>query len=445
MNRRVGSHKFGRWVAMITVGASLAVMPEAGNLAEAQTTASQELSDWLQQPTLTGNWDGVRTSLAQDGFTFYGQMQQQFGGVPSGGRAQGFDYDQQVIVGTKMDLQKLLGINGAIFHLEVTDRAGRNVGSDYVGSKIEPFNQYGAGENFRLSNMSYEQNLFDKRLNLLIGYYPDGNEFANSGPVLCAFMTNGLCGHPLSLNEDSPGEMNSPGAQWGARVKAYITPSLYNMTGVYEVNPSLTGTDYNGFKLGLVNSTGVIIFEEIGKTVSLGSAGLVGHYKVGGYYDTSTVPDIANSALNVTGRYGGYLLVDQMVYSFAPATLRGIVLFAQATRDDKRTSLVSSYYDAGIILRGMAASRPQDTLGFAWITNNVNKRALDEEAQVLEQQGDTTGLYTAEQVLEMDYNFQVGPWFSIHPTVQYWIDPGALTFKHYQNAWLFGLQTTYNF
>ena len=62
----------------------------------------------------------------------------------------------------------------------VTDRAGRNVGSDYVGSKIEPLNDFGAGENFRLSNMSLEQNLFNKRVNILIGYYPDGNEFANS-------------------------------------------------------------------------------------------------------------------------------------------------------------------------------------------------------------------------------------------------------------------------
>jgi len=80
---------------------------------------------------------------------------------PSGGREQGVDYDQQAVVQADFNLQKLVGWDGALFHLGVTDRAGRNVGSDYVGSKIEPLNDYGAGENFKLSNMSLEQNLFD--------------------------------------------------------------------------------------------------------------------------------------------------------------------------------------------------------------------------------------------------------------------------------------------
>jgi carbohydrate-selective porin OprB len=48
-------------------------------------------------------------------------------------------------------------------------------------------------------------------------------------------------------------------------------------------------------------------------------------------------------------------------------------------------------------------------------------------------------------VVEMDYNYQVGPWLSLHPTVQYWIDPGATTFKQFPNAWLFGGQVTVNF
>ena len=107
---------------------------------------------------MTGNWGGVRTNLADEGITFIGQLQSQFAGVPSGGREQGVDYDQQAFVQADVNLQKLIGWNGALFHLGVTDRAGRNVATDYVGSKIEPLNDYGAGENFRLSNMSLEQN-----------------------------------------------------------------------------------------------------------------------------------------------------------------------------------------------------------------------------------------------------------------------------------------------
>ena len=87
--------------------------------------------------------------------------------------------------------------------------------------------------------------MFDKRVNILIGYYPDGNEFANSGALLCSFLANGFCGHPNSLGVNSSGEQNYPAAQWGGRIKAWITPSLYNSVGIYDNNPSLQGTDYN--------------------------------------------------------------------------------------------------------------------------------------------------------------------------------------------------------
>jgi porin len=407
---------------------------------------AQSLSDWLAQPTMTGDWGGVRTNLANEGVNFTGQLQSQFAGVPSGGRKQGVDYDQQAILQADFDLQKLFGWDGALFHLGVTDRAGRNVGTDYVGSKIEPLNDYGAGENFRLSNMSLEQNLFNKRINILIGYYPDGNEFANSGALLCAFLVNGFCGHPNSTSANSSGEQNAPGAQWGGRIKAFITPSFYNSVGVYEVNPSLQGTDYNGFQLSTVNATGAIIFDEFGLTGYVGPDGLVGHYKIGGYHDTSTVADVANSKVEVSGRYTGYLLLDQMVYSFQPGTPRGIIVFGDATISDQKTALEESYFDTGVIFRGMMASRPADTLAFGWIIANTNTRALNAlDAALAKEHAPNPGYYTAEQVVEMDYNYQVGPWLSLHPTVQYWIDPGALTYKQYKNAWLFGGQVTVNF
>jgi porin len=426
----------------------------------ANAAQGESINTWYQQQMLngvggstvpgengiTGDWDGERTSLAERGIKFSSQLQMQVAGVPSGGRGQGTDYDQQFTVQMDADLQKLVGWDGALFHLAVTDRAGRNVGTDYVGSKIEPLNDYGAGENFRLSNMSLEQNLFNKRVNILIGYYPDGNEFANSGALLCSFLVNGFCGHPNALSADSSGEQNSPGAQWGGRVKVFATPNLYEAVGVYDVNPSLQGTDDNGFKLGFVNSTGAIVFNEIGYTSHIGPAKMIGHFKIGGYYDTSTVADIANAKVNVAGRYGGYLLADQMIYSFQPGTARGWIVFGDMTLNDKKTSPEESYFDTGTIFRGILPSRPADTLAFGWIIANANTRKLNQLNAALNKAGDSDpGYFTAEQVVELDYNYYVGPWVTLHPTVQYWIDPGAITNKQYANAWLLGGQVTINF
>ena len=177
----------------------------------------------------------------------------------------------------------------------------------------------------------------------------------------------------------------------------------------------------------------------------MGADNLVGHYKIGGYYDTSTVAGTANAKELYTGRYGGYLLMDQMIYSFQPNTPRGIIAFFDATVNDKRTSAEQSYFDAGLILKGFLASRPVDTLALGWIKNNANSNAI--KAFMKAHPADDT-LFTAEQVIELDYNYQVSPWFSVHPTVQYWINPGAITAnsaKEFPNAWLYGVQTTINF
>ena len=436
--------KNGSLVAAPIAASLLSVFSFLPSVAYGQST-SNWVSDWMNQPTMTGDWGGERTSLAQEGVSFTGQLQSQWADVPVGGREQGDDYDQQAILGADFNLQKLLGLNGALFHLYISDRAGRNIASDKVGSTIQPLNDFGSGENFRLSIMSYEQNLFNKRVNILVGFYPDGTEFVNSGAVLCAFVSNGLCSHPNSLGHDTSGQSNFPGAQWGGRVKFFVTPSLYESVGVFDVNPQLTSGDNQGFNLSLNHSTGAIIYNEIGKTTHLGADNLVGHYKIGGYYDTSTVAGTANAKELYTGRYGGYLLMDQMIYSFQPNTPRGIIAFFDATVNDKRTSAEQSYFDAGLILKGFLASRPVDTLALGWIKNNANSNAI--KAFMKAHPADDT-LFTAEQVIELDYNYQVSPWFSVHPTVQYWINPGAITAnsaKEFPNAWLYGVQTTINF
>jgi hypothetical protein len=102
------------------------------------------------------------------------------------------------------------------------------------------------------------------------------------------------------------------------------------------VNPSYN-LHNNGLKFSLQGSTGVLFAQEFGKTVQLGAASMPGHYKIGGYYDTSEAPSVTNAQLIFAGRYGGYLLADQMVRSFQPGTDRGLIVSANAAVSDKRT------------------------------------------------------------------------------------------------------------
>lgn len=221
----------------IPIGTAILTVPAH----DARATALLPLTG---QPTMTGDWGGVRTSLVNTGIDFHLAYLGQIGSNVAGGKARGTDYTGQVTLGADWDLQKLFGgPAGGIVHSYVEDRAGRSVSADYTGSTFEEDGFYGSGENFRLMELAYEQNLFNKRLNVLVGYSVLGFEFDFS-PVLCNanFLANGLCGHPQFLATDT-GFQIGPQADWGGRVRFYPIPSLYIATGAYEVNPEYSNNN----------------------------------------------------------------------------------------------------------------------------------------------------------------------------------------------------------
>jgi porin len=413
----------------------LCVVPVRAQAQSAMTQAHSAVP-WYEQKTMTGDWGGARTSLEDAGIDFHISLLGQAGAVVAGGKREGNDYAQQVTAGADFDLGKLVGDQGGTFRFYVNDRVGRNLSGDFTGSKLEQLGVYGAGENFRLLNASYEQKWFGDRLDTMVGYYSLGNEFGST-PLLCDFLSNGFCAHDQSLPNDS-GWLDGPTASWGGRVKYSIDPSLYIETGIFESNPLLVSHSNYGWHLGFQGATGSIVPVEIGKTIKFGNSNLVGHYKIGGYYDDSEVADAEYGSKKMRrGRYGGYILADQMVYAFDSSGKRGVIAFAQATINDKRTALIDSYFTAGVIVQGPFASRPMDNIAFGWVKANVNTRKLNAEYAVLAKAGDTGfALEPAEEDFELDYNFQVTPWLKLTPDVQYSLNPGAFSYKRYQDAWI---------
>jgi len=189
------------------------------------------------------------------------------------------------------------------------------------------------------------------------------------------------------------GEQNNPAAQWGGRNQNFYYPSLYEAAGVYDVNPSLQSADDNGFKLGTVNSTGAIIFNEIGLTAHVGPEGLVGHYKIGGYHDTSNLADIGDSKIEVNGTYTAICWWTRWFIVLSPAPLE--VLSRLATqRSVLRNSCRRKLFRYRRNLYGILASRPHDTLALGWIMQTSIQIKLNEEDAALEKAGALTLAYT---------------------------------------------------
>ncbi len=391
----------------------------------------------MTQPTLTGDWGGLRTKLAQEGFNFRASYIGEYAYSFSGGKRIGGDYAQQLAVGADVDMGKLAGLTGGTVHISFNLREGRSTTADYIGNKIAVQEIYGDGNNFRFAELSYQQALFDDAVDLKGGFFVMGDDFARTG-ILCDFENDAFCAHPTSLPSDS-GWSDYPAGKWGARVKLNFPGDMYAETGVFEVNPTYADHD-NGFKLSLQGSTGVLVPIEFGKTVKFGSAGLVGHYKIGAYYDSSQAPDVTNSSITYTGRYGFYALADQMLWSFEPGTDRGLIAVANVTVSDKRTSSIPTFFTLALVAQGPFAARPHDFIALGYVRDYVNSNVINKENALLESSGvSNPNLALGEHILELAYGLQATPWLQINPNVQFVGNPGAFSFKHVPDAWVVGV------
>ncbi len=397
------------------------------------------LYQWLNQKTMTGDWGGLRTSLVDDGIKFRGSYNNEFADVMSGGERQGNGESQQFAYGVDVDLGKLVGLNGTIFHLTFNSRQGRSASADFIGNKLAVQENYGAGETTRITEVSVEQALDGNFVSLKGGFYPMGNDFAGTS-LLCDFQNVGFCAHPQNL-PNSSGWSDNPTGKWGGRVKFNISPVLYTEAGVYDVNPTY-GQPGNGLKMSTNGSTGALIVLETGYTTALGMAQLPGHYKIGAYYDTSEVKDAAIPGQFDNGRYGMYVLVDQMLCSFDGTPKRGLVALGQFSTSDRRTAVFKQTIGAELIALGPFDVRPSDFIDIGYLRAGINERTINAEyAKLAAENINEGGLSQGENLIEVGYGLAATPWLTIQPNLQYVINPGAFAYKHYPNAWVFGLKT----
>jgi porin len=341
-------------------------------------------------------------------------------------------------------LGKLVKWKGANFHFNIDDRHGTSTSVQDIGNnKMNVQEIYGAGENRRFSELSFDQHLAKDFIVLKAGWYVIGNDYASTG-LLCDLQNLAFCAHPQSLPGDAAWT-DWPTAEWGFRVQLNLLRNLYLRTGIYEGNTSYKAAK-NGMKFSFNGATGAVFPAEFGYTSSLGAKKLAGHYKLGAYFDTSRAKDQADPSQQHDGRYGGWLMIDQEVLSFEPGTPRGLYLDFQQTLGDRRTAPMTSWETAAAVAQGPFNSRKDDFISFGYARTGVNPGGLKYEAATLSAKGITNfPLASGEAVFEEGYGVMVTRWWLIHPNFQYVVDPGAFTYTHIPNPWVFGVQTKVTF
>ncbi len=407
---------------------------------------AQAADDLYTGKSMTGDWDGKRSEWAANGVSFRGGFITEAMGVVDGGLDHSARNAFQTQVGVDLDMGKLTDYWGdARFHLTVNDRRGRSTSGELAGNDYMPIQEIYSDQFTRLTELSYDQNFFTGRLNWKAGYYVMGNDFGIN-QIMTNFVNAALCAHPISLSTSS-GWTNWPRPRWATHVTMHPTQEVTVRAGMVLVNTNYN-LEKNRWSLHEKGTTGHLYPVEVEWAPGTADRGhYPGHYKIGYYYDTSDKQMIGSrNDQTARRREGGYVMTDQKLTN--NAVNGGLSVFAQYTEQSQQTSVMHRWVSAGMVYQGVFHSRPQDRVALGYVRASINRHLLEQQLQQ-QAQGLITDtdweLNQAEELWELAYTFQVKPWLSLRPDVQYITNPGTFRYRNTDNVLTLGLQAKVNF
>jgi len=402
---------------------------------------TQSLSIW-HQPTLTGDWGGVRDNLLNHGVAITPTWIGEAFGNPSGGAGKGFTSDGLINVALDLDLDRMSDspiFDNTLIHANAMYIYGAGLSQYYVGdfsntSNIAFYNSV------RLQELWIAKSFWQQRVNVKVGNIAVDTEFFQSATA--SLFINGTFGAFTFIGANVPNSPVYPLASPGVRIQFLPTSNFYVMAGVFgqDLNSDPTTNNQNGIRFGLNENSGMLIMSEAGYLVnqSPNDRGLQGTYRLGSFVHTENSQTFASQAdfANGTGdlksggaNYGVYGVMDQQIYAHGA---EGISMFVRAGGAPSNTNFVDYYVDGGFNFTGFVPGRDLDVAGIAIARSHVSSDFSDSQID----QGELP--LTAETVIEATYKYQVAPWWSIQPDFQYIITPSGQQYSH--NATVLGLR-----
>ncbi|HKS14150.1 MAG TPA: carbohydrate porin [Pseudomonas sp.] len=396
---------------------------------------------------MTGDWDGARQTLLEQGYDLTLNYTNELGWNADGGFNQDrkVTYADDLLFGLGVDLQRTFGWEDASLQLYITNRNGEDITNQRLidprsGQLTSTQEVWGRGSIWRLAELSYRQKFLDDRLSLRAGRFGLG-EF---GEFPCDFQNLLFCGN---TGGSSTGTVwyNFPVSQWGLQLKYQLTAELAVQAAVFEQNPSLQSND-SGFKMSFSGGKGVIMPVEAIYTTAQGLRGLPAEVRLGAFVSTADADDVYMGAdgqpqpLTPEGGYerhstshGFWTVLRQQVALVGNDPDRPVELFTQAHFNQKDTSYIRSSLNVGMTIQGPFDSRPSDQLGIALGRVEVSPRFEKRQALLNAMSGigsyDDPGFIPVqdkEYSAEVFYGVQATKWLMVRPNLQYVRHPGGV-------------------
>jgi len=193
----------------------------------------------------TGDWFGQRDGLEERGIEFFGSYTADVWGNVSGGEKRGAVYTGLLELGVTLNLESLVGWQGASIHnswlwLSGKDPSETLLGDDFFGvSNIAGFNT------FRMFELWFQQSFLDDAVSIRLGQLAADEEFATS--EYAGLFLNGTFGFPLALTESFPhGGPQYPLATPGIRLELNPTEWFTFRTAAFQGDPFAEDVNRHG-------------------------------------------------------------------------------------------------------------------------------------------------------------------------------------------------------
>jgi porin len=416
----------GLWVCSLTY----AQLPQIENYS----------GDFWSRPALTGDWGGLRNTLAKKGINLDVDLVQSLQGLNAGGSLRSQDsvlyrYGGYVDYRLNVDTGKLGLWPGGFLSLKAETQFASFLESGQTGALLAPnaaaLYPVPFEETSALSSVVFTQFLakwFGIYLGKIDVFGADANAFAHD--FTTQFMNMGLGPTPIAA-------MAVPYTPLGAGFVLLPTESVVFNFGVL----SPTGTaDSAGFDE--LYKDGVVLGPEL--RVSVKPFGLPGHQLIGGAWNSKTFntleqdPRIALTLLGLpdgvpirqqSGTWLIYYNFDQFLYTTTPDGSQGIGIFGRIGLADSDTNPIEQFYSFGVGGQGMLPGRDRDRFGIGFYYTSFSR---DLRGFILD---------SSEIGLEIFYNIAATNWLYVTPDIQV-IEPAG---RNSETAFITGLRVQTRF
>jgi len=417
----------------------------AGCIAAASTSAIADNQDYAHT-TLTGDWNGARQRLYDQGVDIGLDYLGEFAHNTSGGIRQTDAYADQIHLHAAFDFEKLWGWTGGSLHVDINNRNGSQIDAKArLGTLLESQEIYGGGNVTRLTRFYLEQALWNGLIDLKFGRMDIGVDFF---PFACDYQNLNFCG--ALPGWISKGVNAWPLAQTGGVIAINPSPAWSIKFGGFEVNPNNAATS-QGLKLSVPGpNVGTLMLAELDWRTNLSDeqGALPGIWRIGGWRNTARYDEVfyrVDGAQQLLGSdapvlqssvSGSYFMGQQQI-------ARGLSVFGNIVQADPHTDLVDQMISVGLLYDGPFASRPDDRLGLAIGRDRVSGRVASAQRLINAAGTGPVPVQGYEYITELNYQFQLWRGVALMPNVQYIRHPGGTSAN--RDAAVFGLRTVVKF